>query len=472
MKSLNFNPKVPLVYSRIFKDNQPRNQLSGEENSFFASLGIEPLNVINQYVLQSGRISGKTTIAREYCMFRLMTVNGANIVVTRAESNDIRLTVFSGFVKLINEITNNHPDEYFNIRYSPFEITFKPNGNKIYFIAINGDINRTKGLEIPKGYIDVVWHEECNECDKADFIEAADLTFLRFFKKCSKTLYAFNTEQLRSHWSNSFFKDKINRNLAIKVYGTWKDIAKYLDGSTIRKILDDRNKDIKYYRYWYLGHLVSLNGLVFPQFNRKKHVITELEEDKIYYSLTSIIICIDAANKNDATSANLLGVMADGRIIILHSFYYDPKGREGQSGYGQKDDIEIARLICDWSIKWKSKFLRIESLPTYGIVDNANWNLMQMLAGTFELGYVNWMPATNKNILRDTKRLQNLFATDAILFYLCSGSDIQCGINEIEAYMYDEKTNDIAKGQSDHFIDALKYGTFAYMYPQIYNINR
>lgn len=471
MENINFSPAVPLIYSPIWEENKPRKFIDEKKNQILKSLGIEPLNVINEYVLQSGRISGKTTECREYILYRLMTVEGANAVVTRADQIDIRNTVFNGFVSLINKITNNHPYDWFSIKYSPFSIKFKPNGNMIYFLAINGDINRSKGFELTKGYLDVVWHEECNENDKADFIEASNMTFLRFFKKCSKIFYAFNTEPIRNHWSNIHFKQKIKAGEAMRVYATWKDIYKFLDSSTIQKILDDRARNIDYYRYWYLGHLVNLTGLVFPQFNRKRHIV-QVDTNVIAYQFASFIISIDAANKNDATAAILLGVLTDGRLLALDCFYYEPLGREGQRDIGQKNDLEICELICKWWSECLTRYKGLNRITNgYGIVDNANWSLMSLLQQSATLNYVFWQPATDKNILRDTKRLQNMLGKDLILFNVAPYNDIHCGIEEIESYVYDEDTLDIARNQKDHFIDSLKYGTYAYNYPAIYKQN-
>lgn len=468
MSTLDFTPKIPATYHPVWADNPKRN-VTEEEKAIFKSLEMEPLGVTNEYILNGGRITGKTTTAGDYCMYRLISEKGANIVVTRAEQNDIRGTVFSKFKKIINQITHGHPDDYFKISHSPFEITFKLNGNKIFFLAINKDINRSKGFEIPNdGYIAVVWNEECNEMDSEEYLEASKMTFLRFFNQTSKILYAYNTEQLRTHWSNIYFPQKIAKREAIKVYATWKDIAKLLDPATIAKILEDRTRDIEFYRYWYLGHIIGLKGLVFRQFNRKKHLIRSLDLDRITESISTIIVSIDAANKNDATAVGALCILRDGRILVLDSFYYDPLEK------GQLDDVEMSRLICSWWNRFNQRFPMAKYINTMGIVDNANWNLKEMLQGSQAMGYFAWYTATDKVILRDTKRLQNMFGADLILLYYPNDSfnDNKYGIVEIESYIYDEKTQEIKKGQQDHFIDMLKYGTYPYQYPQLYYIDQ
>lgn len=467
---INFKPTIPLIYKPMWQPNRKRKRIDPVKSELLKKLGIPALDVINQYVLQSGRISGKTTECREYILYRILTVPGANVVVTRADSIDIRNTVFSGFVSLINKVCNNHPEGVFNIKFSPFEITYMPNGNKIYFLAINGDSNRTKGFELTKGYLDVVWHEEVNENDKFDYVDSADMTFLRFFKPCSKIFYSFNTEPIRNHWSNSAFRQKIKTGEALRIYATWKDIYKFLDPSTIQKILDDRTKSIDYYRYWYLGHLINLTGLVFPQFDRKRHLVN-VDPNIICLSIVNVIVCVDAANKNDATSANLLGVLTDGRILVLDGLYYEPTGRDGQRDIGQKDDLEMAEMICDWWKECINRYTGLNEIKTYGIVDNANWGLMCLLQKSQRMNYIYWQSATDKVILRDTKRLQNLLGKDMILFNVAPYNDLNCGIIELESYVYDDDTREIKNNQPDHFIDSLKYGTYAYAYPTIYNIN-
>lgn len=464
--ALIFNPIVPSCYKPIWDSNPPK-KVTAEDKKIFASLGKEPLGVINEYVLQSGRITGKTTTAADYCFFRFLTIPGANIVVTRAEQNDIRSTVYAAFEKIIFKLTNGKPKGLFKMNKSPFEIVNLVNGNRIIFLAINADVNRSKGLEIPIGYIDVVWHEECNENDGFVYIDSANKTFLRFFKKESKIIYAFNTEQIPAHWSNIKFKELIHSGKAIKVYGTWVDIAKLLDTATIQKILEDRANDLDYYRWQYLGHVVMMKGLVFRQFKRNKHIVLELGNiDVLQDSIASIILSIDGANKNDATACGALCVLNDGRILVLDSLYYDPLKE------GQIDDVNLSKLICEWWTKFLFKYPRLKFKQTFGTVDNANWNLLQMLQGTSTLGYFDWIPATNKKVLRDTKRLQNLFGQDIILLYCPADKSTDCwqGRDELESYVYDEKTGEIAKNQRDHFIDMLKYGTFAYMHPNIYNI--
>lgn len=444
------SPKIPLPFAPLWKDNR--------ENGFEG---------FGEYVSDSGRISGKTQTHGEYDFMRLMSIRGANVIVCRAEENDIRLTVFAFFQKLTSKFGLT---QLFKISRSPYEITFLPFGNKIYFLAINGDINRTKGFELPRAedYIDCVMFEEANECDGPEFIDAALLTFLRFVKPCTKISYVYNPPEGMMHWANTYFPEKYKTGKAMRLYSTWEDIRELLNDATIRKIEEDKARDYEYYRYWYLGHIISLRGLVFKQFRRDKNTTTPVDKEAIVPMISWVIIAGDGAIKNDATSFGMLAVLKDGRMLVLSSYYYDPVKENCMLA-----DTEQARRIGKWFTKTCAKYPGLKYKRFVGTVDNANYNLLCVLQGTAETGGFKWYPATDKSILRDTHRLQNLFFEDTLIIQIDNTDPDNCnmcGINEIESYVYDEKTQEIKKNQADHFIDMLKYGTFIYANPAAFNI--
>ncbi|OPZ33928.1 MAG: Phage terminase large subunit [Tenericutes bacterium ADurb.BinA124] len=440
-------PLVPVPFHAIYSTNQ--------ENGFTGH---------GEYVSDSGRISGKTTAIGEYCFTRLMSQKGANVVVCRAEENDIRLTVFSFFQKCISKFKM---EKFFKVTYSPFEVKFLPFGNRVIFMAINGDINRTKGFEFTRevDYIDCVWFEEINECDSPEFVDAARLTFLRFFQNCSKVFYVYNPPEGRMHWANSYFPDMYKRGLARRLYSTWEDIRGLLNQASIQKIEDDKVKDYDYYRYWYLGHIISLKGLVFKQFTRERNTVKNLDKEAIVSWISWLIISGDGAIKNDATCFGALAVLNTGAILVLDSYYYDPLVENAQLA-----DTEQARRICKWFVNFFKKYPGIERKRIVGTVDNANYNLLCVLQGTEEMGYFKWIPATDKSILRDTHRLQNLFHEGLIIINDDPSTHNNHGIDEIESYVYDEKTQEIKKNQKDHYIDMLKYGSFIYSNPYAFSI--
>ena len=217
-----------------------------------------------------------------------------------------------------------------------------------------------------------------------------------------------------------------------------------------------KRDDPLFYRYWYLGEIVKLNGLVFPMFDRARHVVNVIARDKVAEITGQVIIAGDAANKNDATAVAFLCVLRTGEILVLDAFYYDPLL------HGQTDDVELGQKICDWFDDVLNKYPGIGLKRFSGTIDNANWNLLQMLQKSKSMGWFRWYPATDKMILRDTNRLRVLMRNGVLRFNIQPDNAVGAFVDEIENYIYDEKSGEIKKNQRDHGIDALKYGTLLY----------
>ena len=79
-----------------------------------------------------------------------------------------------------------------------------------------------------------------------------------------------------------------------------------------------------------------------------------------------------------------------------------------------------------------------------------------------------FFPATDKKIIRDTKRLQTMLAEDMLYFVPIGG--VPYIINEIMGYKYDKKRK-IDTKLPDDGIDMLKYGTYEYHNPNAFAVN-
>jgi phage terminase large subunit len=436
---------------RANRDSNIKRMLMGEDVNL-ADLGVK------EFVLQSGRVSGKTK-HDEYAAVAEIVKGRGDMWYCRSEDADIRNSIFTSMQQSIADfgftLSKSHGAD-FKVSYSPFEITHNATGNKIQFFAINKDINRTKGKIPPSGKLKRVMVEEANEVDDGKYIDALITTAVRFFDENSKLVFRLNPPQTRQHWSVGYF-DKRVRAGAQYIYTTWEQLANInlLNAATIAEIVKMRQSDPDYYRYWYLGEIVNLTGLVFPHFAPDKHIVT-VDTSLIMSQTTQIIVSGDAANKNDATCFGVLCVLRDGRLLLLDALYYDPRRK------GQTDDVELARIICDWYEGVQLKYPDMRLKKHVGTVDNANWNLLQMLQKSNAMGWFKWFPATNKHILKDTNRLRGLLREELLLFYVAAHNQVSEVVREIENYVYDEKTQDIKRGQDDHGIDMLKYGTFLY----------
>ena len=418
------------------------------------------------FIGKSGRSTGKTT-NNEFAIGHEIAEGVGDVWYCRSELGDIRSSIFtsmqSTLLKLGYTLSSKDKRADFYVCASPFEITHNRTGNKIQFFAINKDINRTKGFVPPSGRLKRIVVEEANEVDDPKYITALETTAVKYINSNSKFVYNLNPPETKQHWSATFFEDKVKHGATL-LYTTWEYLAKLgmLTPAMIAEILKMKRENPLFYRYWYLGDIVKMTGLVFPMFDSDKHIVHIKDRNKVQDITGQVIIAGDAANKNDPTAVEFICVLNTGQLLVLDAFYYDPKI------LGQTDDVELAQKICDWYDGVCAKYPGLRLKHHSGTIDNANWNLLQMLQSSRSMGFFKWYPATDKMILRDINRLRVLLRKDVLLFNVAPDNQVKSITDEFENFVYDEKTGEIKSNQSDHGIDATKYGTLLYENTKIF----
>lgn len=446
--------QMKLFESEEYKSDLIRRLLLGEE--------LDPSSFgAKTYIGKSGRSTGKTTNT-EFVIGKFITEGVGDIWYCRSEDGDIGKSIFSSMQSTLRQMgfalsrKDNKAD--FRVCASPYQITHNRTGNVIQFFPLNKDINRTKGFYPPSGKLQMIVVEEANEVDDGKYITALETTANKYINSSSKFVYNLNPPETKQHWSVQYFDSKIKSGATL-LYTTWEHLAQHnlLSAAMIAEILRMKRDNPLFYRYWYLGEIVNLTGLVFPQFDSTKHVIHDIDRAKVDGITSRCFIAGDAANKNDPTCFMLLCELSRvnaGSLLVLDAMYYDPRI------HGQLDDVEMARRVCDWYDGVMIKYPGLKLKKAAGTVDNANWNLMRMLQRSKSLGHLPWYPATNKSILRDVNRLRTLMRDGLLIFHDAPDNQVGEIIREIEGFVYDEKTGEIKRNQDDHGIDALKYGTF------------
>lgn len=410
---------------------------------------------VSEIVEPSGRCSAKST-SNEIAAIYLMTQSKHNnIWYCRAEKNDIRNTCFSS---MMNIITDMGLDDYFTSSMSPFEITCTATGAKCYFGGINGktddDVTATKGFTPQGGTLAMCILDEADQVKHSNHITAWESTANRFLLSHGKVVFAFNPPINRSHWAYKFFGDKI-KNGATRIYATWEDIRGLLKPKTIENIEKFKRDDLEYYRYWYLGECVSFKGMVYPQFKREKHItnIYKLlaEGDKVY----ELILGLDEGTANDSTCVTPLAIMATGRAVVLDCFENDPLIA------GQQSPAEQSRALQRYLGKLLKTFPFLERVSRRWIFESAEGGQMlrlQFMEDTAEDSVL----VTNKSIFGDIKRVRSMLSEGILLFHDDINVNTMRLIEDIENYMFDERTGEVKKGQRDDTIDSLEYATKLY----------
>lgn len=413
------------------------------------------LSDIHEIVEPSGRCTAKST-SNEIAAITLMTQSKYNnIWYCRAEKGDIRETVFSSMISTIQLM---ELDKYFEWSLSPFQITCLTTGAKCYFSGINGktddDVTATKGFTPQFKTLAMCILDEADQVKHPNHITAWESTAVRFLLQEGKMVFAYNPPMTKSHWANKFFGDKI-KNGATKIYATWEDIKALLNPKTIEIIEKFKNDDPEYYKYWYLGESVNFRGMVYPQFKREKHItnIYKLlaQGDKV----SELILGLDEGTVNDSTCVTALAVMYSGKAVVLDCFENDPLIA------GQQSPSEQSRALAGFLNGLLIKFQFLQYTPRRWIFECAEGGQMlrlQFMADTGE----ECLLVTNKNIMGDVKRVRSMLSEGILLFHTDINVNTMQLVEDIENYVFDEKTNKIKAQQRDDTIDSLEYATKLY----------
>ena len=453
------------IFTPEYKAEIKRRLLRGEDVTD-AEIGLKT------FVLQGGRISGKTVndeLATIPCFFDR---EPGDIWYCRSEENTIRSSIFQsmqGTLRNQGYTLSNRTDTDFKVSTAPFSITCNKTGNVMQFFAINKDIDRTKARTPPSGKLKKVILEEANEPDDSKYVEALRSTALRFMDEQGKIVYRYNPPPSLSAWANRYYPNLTKRG-TILIHSTWQDIAELIDPVVISDILKMKREDPVHYAYWYGGEVVSLEGLVIWSFDRNKHLISleALQRQivrNIFYQPTFMFYGVDSGLKKDATAISAWALYPDSRLIKLSTFYLDiaaEKRRTGIKGISHTDQVEMI-------VNWHNAF--VKQFAEWGIVipdaSRERWcfdgaALSQDLMLELEKA-THWQtkPITDKDVERDIARLVNAYRSGQLS--ILDIPENQVSIQEMETFARDEN-NDIPEGQSDHTIDADKYATYSYYY--------
>lgn len=410
---------------------------------------------ISEVVEPSGRTSAKTTSNEIYAISLMLKSKYNNIWYCRAEKTDIGSTIFSSMVSTIQTMG---VDSLFEFKLSPYKIICKATGAICYFDGINGktddDLTATKGFSPQFKTLALCILDEADETKHQNHITACESTAYRFMLPHAKIIYAFNPPMVRSHWAYKFFGDKI-RNGATRIYATWEDIRNLLVPKAIEQIERFKKNDPEYYKYWYLGEAVLFKGMVYPQFRRDKHIVNIYDLFRQGDRVSELVLGLDEGTCNDSTCVTPLAIMYSGKAVVLDCFENDPLVA------GQQSPTQQSRALAEFLKKLLGHFPFLQNLGRRWIFECAEGGQMlrlQFMEDTGEECYL----VTKKNIMGDIKRVRSMLSEGILFFHVDPFVNTETLIEDIEGYVFDEKTNTIKKGQRDDTIDSMEYATKLY----------
>lgn len=189
-----------------------------------------------------------------------------------------------------------------------------------------------------------------------------------------------------------------------------------------------------FYRRYILGEWCVADGLVYPMFDKAKHVATEQHSGGVYY------ISIDYGTLNPTAMG--LWQLRNGKAVMLKEYYYDGRKQKRQKTDEEyADDLEafaeghqIERVIVDPSAASFKETLRRRG--KFAVMD------------------------ANNAVLDGIRLTGSLLLAGRILF------DASCEntFDEFGSYCWDEKKEtDAVVKESDHAMDMIRYFIYTIM---------
>lgn len=157
-------------------------------------------------VCKGSRASKKSKTTALWYIVNMMAYPGANLLVVRKVFRTLKDSCYTELKWAINRLG---VAEYWDMRESPLEITYKPTGQKIYFRGLDDPLKVTS-ITVAVGYLCWCWIEEAYEIgDENDFnmldesIRGAIPADTKLFKQVTLTFNPWNEH----HWLKARFFD-------------------------------------------------------------------------------------------------------------------------------------------------------------------------------------------------------------------------------------------------------------------------
>ena len=222
-----------------------------------------------------------------------------NAAAFMAKKEDIRDGPLKQFESVIND---QELESLFEVKYTPFEIKFIPNGSIIRFYGLNMQQGKKSNAIDNIGWL---WFEEFDQFESPEAIKLVLDTFMRHAVPGEriKTVYAYNPPKSPHHWVYNYLANVPGLEIHTTYLDddTGKDLLpqQLLDQIELAKI-----NDPAWYSWNYLGIVPKDTEVDFPGTIRATMLLELTEDDFIFAGIDAATrgkdgtrVCIGAYNK-------------------------------------------------------------------------------------------------------------------------------------------------------------------------------
>lgn len=232
------------------------------------------------YWLKGGRGSCKSSFVSILLSLLILQNSNCHAVILRKVGSTIKGSVFSQIQWALSQLGIA---DRFIYRKSPFEITYKPTGQKIFFFGVD-DPMKIKSLKPPFGYIGIVWFEELDQFSGMEEIRSLNQSLLRggakFWEFCS-----YNPPKSRDNWVNSelLFEDTdrmVHHSNYLTVPREWLGDEFFYEAEKLKA------KNEVLYNHEYLGEVTGTGGAVFENVEEGNFSDEDIKAfDRLYFGI-------------------------------------------------------------------------------------------------------------------------------------------------------------------------------------------
>lgn len=242
-------------------------------------------------VVKGSRASKKSTTTAMDMIYRIMKYPLSNGLVVR---KTFRTLQDSCFAQLKWAIRRLNVEEYFDYKYSPLEIVYKPTGQKILFRGLDDPLKVTS-VTVNVGYLCFLWVEEAYEITNENDFDMLDESIRGevpdgLFKQITLTLNPWNER----HWIKKRFFDA-PKDPDIFTLTTNYKINEWLDKSDLKVFERMKENNPRRYQVAGLGHWGIVDGLVYENWSEQEYNFDTVKN-------LQIVCGLDYGYTNDPTA--------------------------------------------------------------------------------------------------------------------------------------------------------------------------
>ena len=383
-----------------------------------------------------------------------------SVVVIRKRHNKLRKTVYKEIKRAIKRLGLSEDD--FIIHLSPMEITYKRNGNSIFF-AGSDSLDATKGIidedrPIKLVFIDEVseFFESANGGQGEDELLNIEATFSRGNTGAFQMLYAYNPPKNPNAPVVQWAAKMAKRPDVLRVHCTYQDVPPawlgkaLLASAELLRLTDERQ-----WRWLWLGESIGVDELIFYMFSRERHV-----QPPALKAYGYIGIGIDYGQMN-ATTFQAFGLnMADHTVDGLAEYYHS--GREGTQKSPSEYGKDFAAFVQGLAIRFRCRYFVAYIDPSAkGLAEEIKRATrgLKVRLDDQDAGLTVVIKDAENDVALGISRVQKLLTFDLLRISPAQ----RYAIDEFGLYEYDPKT--IERGAekpikaNDHCMDAIRYLT-------------